>query len=186
MNPSTASARWGYFWGYRRDFKGHIPPMPLTELQSRSAKPRDKDYKLSDAKGLHLLVKKSGAKFWRLKYRFLGREKLLSIGQYPDVKLSQARDTVDDARKNLKNDVDPGNLKRISGAARIGSGDHSFKVIGTEWFAKRSPAWSEVHQRKTWWILEKIYFRSWVAGLPTKYRPMSTWCFRIHRGSRRL
>lgn len=64
--------------------------MPLTDLEVRQSKPRDKDYKLSDAKGLYLLVKTSGTKYLRLKYRFLGKEKLLSIGSYPGVKLSKA------------------------------------------------------------------------------------------------
>jgi hypothetical protein len=64
--------------------------MQLADLETRQAKPSAKDYKLSDAKGLHLFVKTSGAKLWRFKYRFQGKEKLLSIGSYPEVKLSQA------------------------------------------------------------------------------------------------
>lgn len=132
--------------------------MPLTDLEARQAKPRDKDYKLFDAKGLYLLVKSSGTKFWRAKYRFLGKEKLLSIGPYPEVKLSAARISVDEARKNLKNGIDPGALKKLNIAASATSDDRSFKSIGTEWFAKRSPAWSDVHKRKTWWMLEKNLF----------------------------
>jgi hypothetical protein len=65
--------------------------MPLTDLEARQAKPSEKDYKLSDAKGLHLFVKTSGVTLWRFKYRFQGKEKLLSIGRYPEIKLSQAK-----------------------------------------------------------------------------------------------
>lgn len=93
--------------------------------------------------------KKSGGKFWRLKYRFLGKEKLLSIGPYPEVELSDARDAVDEARRNLKNGVYPGNIKKLKAVARTVSDDRSFKSIGMEWFAKKSPAWFEVHKKKT-------------------------------------
>jgi hypothetical protein len=59
--------------------------MPLNDRQVKAAKPRDKDYKLADEKGLYLLVKVNGSRYWRLKYRFNGKEKTLSIGVYPDV-----------------------------------------------------------------------------------------------------
>ncbi|MGC4125501.1 Arm DNA-binding domain-containing protein, partial [Enterobacter sp.] len=62
--------------------------MALTARQIETAKPRDKDYKLTDGQGLYLLVKKSGAKYWNLKYRFVGKEKKLSIGVYPIVTLA--------------------------------------------------------------------------------------------------
>jgi len=59
--------------------------MPLTDTQIRNAKPRERPYKLGDAGGLYLLVNPSGAKWWRLKYRFGGKAKLLSLGIYPAV-----------------------------------------------------------------------------------------------------
>ena len=66
--------------------------MAIKELQVRSAAPRDKPYKLADGEGLFLLVKPNGAKLWRMKYRFAGKEKLLSFGSYPVVGLSAARE----------------------------------------------------------------------------------------------
>lgn len=64
--------------------------MALSDITVRTAKARDKQYKLSDAAGLHLLIKPNGNKYWRLKYRFAGKEKLLSIGLYPVIGLSAA------------------------------------------------------------------------------------------------
>jgi hypothetical protein len=130
--------------------------MPLTDLETRQAKPGDKDYKLSAAKGLHLFVKTSGAKLWRFKYRFQGKEKLLSIGSYPEVKLSQARDITDQARRHLVEGIDPGALKKLKKVTRAGS-DNTFKSIGIG-LAKRTPSWCEKHTEKTRWMLEKNLF----------------------------
>ena len=71
---------------------GKNTPTPLTDTKLRKAKPTDKPYKLTDAGGLFVLVHPSGGKRWRYKYRFAGKEKLLSLGTYPDVSLSEARD----------------------------------------------------------------------------------------------
>ena len=81
--------------------------MPLTVRQIESAKPADRDYKLSDGQGLYLLVKKSGARYWNLKYRFASKEKKLVIGVYPDISLAQARQKRDEARKLLTEGKDP-------------------------------------------------------------------------------
>ncbi|MEO6165679.1 MAG: Arm DNA-binding domain-containing protein, partial [Candidatus Binatia bacterium] len=75
--------------------------MPLTDTALRSAKPREKPFKLFDAGGLHLLVNPAGGKWWRWKYRFGGKAKLLSFGVYSDVSLKAAREKRDAARKQL-------------------------------------------------------------------------------------
>lgn len=85
--------------------------MPLTDLKIKNAKPRDKAYKLADEKGLYLYLTPNGSKAWRLKYRFLGKEKTLSIGLYPDVELKDARNARDNARKQLADKIDPGLAK---------------------------------------------------------------------------
>ena len=72
--------------------------MPLNDLILRNAKPLDKAYKLSDEKGLFLLVNPNGSKYWRLKYYFAGKEKLLALGVYPEVRLAEAREQRDQAR----------------------------------------------------------------------------------------
>ncbi|HDR16514.1 MAG TPA: DUF4102 domain-containing protein [Desulfobacteraceae bacterium] len=76
---------------------------PLTDFQVSKAKPRDRDYKLTDGGGLYLLVTTTGGKLWRLKYRFADREKLLAIGSYPEISLSDARMRREEARRLLAN-----------------------------------------------------------------------------------
>jgi len=75
--------------------------MPLTDTAARNARPREKAYRLTDEKGMYLEVHPSGSKYWRLKYRFAGREKRLALGVYPDVSLKAVRDKRDAARKLL-------------------------------------------------------------------------------------
>src|SRR3546814_4280229 len=71
------------FWGHIGDMAGGIV---LTDAKIRKAVARDKDYKLTDAHGLYVLVRTNGSKLWRIKYRFDGKEKLLSLGPYPEVR----------------------------------------------------------------------------------------------------
>ena len=86
--------------------------MPLNARQVETAKPRDKAYKLADGGGLYLMVNTNGSKYWRMKYRFAGKEKKLSFGTYPDISLAEARTKRDEARKVLANDKDPGEIKK--------------------------------------------------------------------------
>ena len=86
--------------------------MPLTDTQIRNAKPKDKAYKLADFGGLFLLVNTGGSKLWRFKYRVQGKEKLLSIGKYPDVGLADARRIKEEARSALAEGRDPGAEKQ--------------------------------------------------------------------------
>ena len=81
--------------------------MPLTDTKARNAKPKSKQFKIFDTDGLFLLVSPAGGKWWRFKYRFGGKEKLLSLGTYPEVSLSQARERRDAARKQVADDIDP-------------------------------------------------------------------------------
>jgi hypothetical protein len=73
--------------------------MPLTDVSLRNAKPTDRPFKLSDGDGLFLLVSPKGSRGWRFKYRFGGKEKMLSFGSYPDVPLKAARNGRDEARR---------------------------------------------------------------------------------------
>ena len=81
--------------------------MPLTDTTIRTAKPTEKPYKLADEKGLFLLVSPNGSKWWRLKFRIDGKEKLLSLGVYPDTSLKKARSDRDTARSMLAEGIDP-------------------------------------------------------------------------------
>ena len=81
--------------------------MKLTARQVETAKPTEKPYKLADGGGLYLLVNPNGKRYWRLKYRSLGKEKLLAIGVYPDVSLAEARNKREDAKRTLAAGNDP-------------------------------------------------------------------------------
>ncbi len=119
--------------------------MALSELAVRKAKPRDKAYKLSDDCGLYLLVGPNGTRGWRLKYRFAGKEQLLSLGTYPDVPLRQARDQRDEARRLLATSINPSTVRQLEKQRRAIAATDSFEAIALEWLAKFQPTWSEVH-----------------------------------------
>lgn len=116
--------------------------MPLTARQIETAKPADKDYKLTDAQGLYLLVKKSGAKYWCLKYRFAGKEKKLSIGVYPEVTLAQARSHREDARRMLAEGKDPSHEKQANKRTHRDTTTCTFNVIAQEWFTHKARQWT--------------------------------------------
>ena len=81
--------------------------MPLTENQAKNAKPLERAYKLADSEGLFLLVQPNGAKLWRMKYRFAGKEKLLSFGAYPALGIAAAREKRRAAKAVLAEGKDP-------------------------------------------------------------------------------
>lgn len=116
--------------------------MALTARQIDTAKSAEKDYKLSDASGLYLLVKKNGAKYWNLKYRFGGKEKKLSIGVYPAITLAQARIKRDEARRMIAEGRDPSQEKKEQKRAQRESSANTFKAIATEWFAHMERQWT--------------------------------------------
>jgi hypothetical protein len=97
--------------------------MALTDLIIRNAKPAEKQQKLADERGLYLIVAPSGGKWWRLKYRFGGKENSLSLGTFPDVSLKEARERRDAARKLLSNGVDPSVDRKVQKAAATERGE---------------------------------------------------------------
>ena len=92
--------------------------MPLTTLAVENAKPRDKPYILTDGNGLHLVVNPNGKKLWRLRYRFTGKQNMLSLGVYPVIGLAAARSRRDDAHKLIADDVDPSHQRKLDQIAR--------------------------------------------------------------------
>ena len=117
----------------------------LTELQARKALPAEKDYKLTDGCGLHLFVTRNGAKSWRLKYRFAGREKRIVFGQYPDISLIKARELREDARRLLRDDVDPGVAKRKRKITLAAEQLETFEKLARAWHALQKSRWAAVH-----------------------------------------
>jgi len=86
--------------------------MPLTDTAIRNTKPQNKQYKLIDEKGMYLLVNNAG-KYFRLDYRFAGKRKTLALGVYPDVKLVEAREKRDQAKKMIANGIDPAQARKV-------------------------------------------------------------------------
>lgn len=129
----------------------------LTDAAVKAAKPRDKAYKLGDAKGLFLLVQPSGGKWWRLKYRVDGREKMLAIGTYPDVGLSDARKKRDAARALIAAGKDPSLEKRREKARSRMEAANSFGLIAAEFCEKRIKdgrgGWAEKTAKKNAYLL---------------------------------
>lgn len=130
--------------------------MALTDTAVRNAKSKEKDRKPFDGGGLFLLVKPNGARYWRFKYRFHGREKLLALGVYPDVTLKSARDKRDDARKLIADGIDPSKARKAEKAAR--NNENSFEAIAREWWGNRESNWSESHSSRIMLRLENDVF----------------------------
>src|ERR1700677_4216192 len=107
--------------------------MSLTDIQIRNAKPKEKDYKISDSGGLYVLVKANGTKCWRLKYRIAGKEKVLSIGTYPLVTLLAARDKAAKAKEMLLNNVDPSQAKKEEKQRHIVDNESAFETVARCW-----------------------------------------------------
>jgi len=116
--------------------------MPLTDVKVRTAKPQDKPYKLTDGGGLYLLVNTNGSRYWRMKYRVMGREKLLSIGVYPDISLAVARQIRDEARRALAQGNDPGAIKKAEKQAKKIAAENTFEAIAREWHKAKADRWS--------------------------------------------
>jgi len=122
--------------------------MPLTGTAVRNVKPRAKPAKLSDERGLFLFVTPGGGKWWRFRYRFDGKEKLLSLGTYPDVPLASARAKRDEVRKLLAEGTDPSEQRKAKKATRVGLAANTFEVIGRQWYAKVAPTLEETTKTK--------------------------------------
>ncbi|EAP9735418.1 tyrosine-type recombinase/integrase [Salmonella enterica subsp. enterica serovar Glostrup] len=116
--------------------------MKLTARQISTAKPTDKPYKLSDGGGLYLMVNPNGSRYWRMKYRYAGKEKLLSIGVYPDVTLAEARDKRTKAKRILAAGDDPSEVKQAEREAKNLEVNNSFELLALEWHEHKKPNWS--------------------------------------------
>lgn len=139
--------------------------MPLTDTAIRNAKPGAKPAKLFDERGLFLIVTPTGGKWWRFRYKFDDKEKLLSLGVYPDVGLKDARKRRDDARKLLADDIDPGENRKAMKAVKQDRAANSFEVITREWYGKHAPNWAEHHGDRIIRRFERDIF-PWIGGRP--------------------
>ncbi|HGE8301160.1 TPA: tyrosine-type recombinase/integrase [Serratia marcescens] len=117
--------------------------MALTDVKVRSAKPADKAYKLTDGEGMHLMVHPNGSRYWRLQYRFDGKQKMLALGIYPSVSLSGARQRRDEAKRHIANGIDPSAQRKVEKVARKVTVENTFKAITLEWHAYKRQGWSK-------------------------------------------
>ncbi len=132
--------------------------MPLTNIQVRNAKLTDKNRKIFDADGLYLLVPTSGNKRWRLKYRFKGKEKCLSLGIYPHVSLKDARKKCSEAHDLLANGIDPSKERKSQKAQELKEVNNNFQAVALEWFERKSSAWTARHCKTVLQRLENNVF----------------------------
>lgn len=117
--------------------------MKLNARQVEASKAKDKPYKLADGGGLYLLVNPNGTKYWRLKYRVSGKEKLLAVGVYPNVTLADARVKREDAKRVLAAGGDPGLEKQEEKRAKVMAITNSFEKLAREWHEHKRPTWSK-------------------------------------------
>jgi len=137
----------------------------LTDIKVKSARPEKKQYKLADGQGLYLLVTPQGGKLWRFKYRFNNKEKVRAFGTYPEISLADARENRDAARKQLANDIDPGEAYKARKKATLAVTENSFEVVAREWHEKFKQRWTKVHADTTVRRIEQNVF-PWLGERP--------------------
>ena len=142
-----------------------MPPIRLTALQVKNVKPADKTHRLFDGGGLYLEVSPRGGKWWRLKYRYAGKEKRISLGVYPGVTLKEARDRRYQARKLLDGFIDPSEHRQSIRERIRTTAANTFEVVAREWFAQHEPTWAQSHSSKIIRRLEKDIF-PWIGKKP--------------------
>ena len=133
----------------------------LTALKIKNAKPKQKPYRLSDGEGLVLEVTPQGSKRWRFRYTFDGKEKLISMGIYPEVDLKTARDRRYLARKQVADGMDPSEIRQAQKASR--GDEFSFETIAREWHMRNKAKWSKHYGEQILVRLEKDVF-PWLGG----------------------
>lgn len=133
--------------------------MPLTEVAIRKAQPADKPVKLTDGRGLYLLVSTTGAKLWRWKYRVDGKEKLMTLGTYPEMTLADARLRHEDERRKLTREgIDPMAQRKADRLARKLAADNSFATVAGMWWESWKAARTDNHVEATWRRLKADVF----------------------------
>ena len=139
--------------------------MPLTETAIKNAKPGPKAVRLFDGKGLYLEVSPGGSKWWRIKYRFAGKENRLSFGVYPEVGLKSARTRATEARRLLADGIDPSAHRNAAKAACEDRAANSFEIVAREWLANQMPVWAPSHGSRILARFERDIF-PWLGGRP--------------------
>ncbi len=125
----------------------------LNDITIKKAKPKDKQYKLTDGEGMYLMIHPNGGKYWRLRYKLAGKEKTLALGTYPTVSLAEARDKRFDAKKQLSNGIDPSQEKKQKKLQQYINAENSFENIARDWYQKNYAKWKPRHAN---YILKRL------------------------------
>ena len=119
--------------------------MSLTILEIQKAKPKEKQYKLSDGRGMYLIVSPRGGKYWRLDYRFNGKRQTLSLGTFPSTSLKDARRKCEETKSLIEDGVDPSHQRKI----KLAGDKDSFEAVAKEWYGKYRSQWTDNHAATT-------------------------------------
>jgi integrase len=139
--------------------------MPLSDTAIKNAKPnKDKTFKIPDEKGMYLLVRQNGSKYFRFDYRFEGKRKTIALGVYPDTSLKAARTKRDLAREQIANGIDPAENRKAVKQSKAENAGSSFEVIAREWGAKNVTTWPEKNDRSKRMLERNIF--PWLGGKP--------------------
>jgi integrase len=123
--------------------------MKLTVLQIKNAKPKEKEYKLSDGKGLYLLVNPNSSKYWRFRYKYLRKEKTLALGIFPEVSLNEARERTLEARRQIRvEQKDPSAERKKGKTAQEIQERRTFEKAAVAWVKTKEEAWSTDHTKR--------------------------------------
>lgn len=139
----------------------------LSDTKIRAAKPRQKPYKLFDTDGLFLIVHQNGGRWWRQRYRWAGKEQLLSLGTYPEISLTAARERSAAIRKQVANDIDPSADRKTKKAALIDAKANTFKAVSLAWHAKFKAKWEAHHAERVLQRLSDNVF-PWIGAKPIR------------------
>lgn len=142
--------------------------MPLTDMAIKKLQPKDKAYKNFDGQGLYLEVRPTGSKHWRLRFKFNGKTKLLSLGQYPAIGLKQARELRDEARVKIARGIDPALEKQQTKKKQKQESEKAastFRCVAEEWYEVNKPSWSAEYAKMTWSRLENNLL-PWLGDTP--------------------
>lgn len=132
--------------------------MKLTAKQVLSLKPKDKTYRIADGKGLCLQVEPNGSKYWRLRYYFLDKAKMLALGVYPEISLKEARELTFKSRELLKQGLDPVQFKKEKKLLNIEAAKNTFEAVAIEWIETQKEKWTEKYQHDFYRRLELHIF----------------------------
>ena len=135
----------------------------LSATAVKNAKASDRAYSMSDGRGLQLVIKPNGSKLWRFNYRFDGKQKTMTLGNYPDVSLAEARTALQNARNERARGVDPMQARKAAKLAR--SDADTFEAVAREWHAQEAPAWSAGHGERIMRRMERDVF-PWIGSRP--------------------